>query len=138
MISTVSLETARALKEAGFPQKTLFLWASWSTGTCDMDNVVEFREFLEWRKKREHGVKDQVWDAYAAPTTDELLAVLPSQLLNHTLHIGKYDTEYEVWYEKYGIRIDQKIIMNHYRESLPEALAQMYLWLKKEGLLNGK
>ncbi len=134
MIATVSLETARRLKDAGFRQNTIFLWASWSTGTQDMDNVVEFREFLEWRKKREHGVKEQVWDAYAAPTTDELLTKIPEEYDGGSLAMTRKSVYYEI-YEPY-----EPAYVKHCfgGSNLVEALANCWLYLKQEGLIEAK
>ena len=71
----------------------------------------------------------------ARPTTDELLEELPRVIQDYTLRIGRYDSEYEIWYQRFAERASQKFIMNTYDKDLPEALAQMYLWLHKEGLL---
>lgn len=99
MIKTVSLDTAKLLKEARFPQM------------CQYGEPVT--------KKGVHEVFDK-------PTTDELLEELP-----YAININKGPFEYRVSYHIVA-RVDN---INFLDKSLPEALAQMWLFLKKENLL---
>lgn len=113
MIKTVSLETAKKLKDAGFRQ----------------DTEIFFNKGGKY---------------IAAPTTDELLDELPDHIVIDnrqfggdkrnsigTLVIGNPNYIFNVQY-----RPDISPCFKN--ESFPEALAQMYLFLAKEGLLNAK
>ena len=119
MIQTVSLETAKLLKEAGFRQDTEMFWYPNPNGTT-WDYILVTKDF-----KRVSGGLIYT----AAPTTDELLEELPSRLNEHSgvLLIFKETDAYEVCYGGH----DNRFI----NVSLPEALAQCWLWLRKEKLI---
>lgn len=138
-MKTVRLQTAKLLKEAGFPQNTTWYW--------------HFNEVYGGNHINLHNDGNNC----AAPTTDELLEELPDTLNYNKrklrLHItrgimGKDHNDkiigraFQVFY---GINAWNELTAVGYKrpwidkyficESLPEALAQMYLWLKKEGLI---
>lgn len=128
MIRTVNLETAKKLKDAGFKQDTQYYW-----------KINPFND--EWYITSLR--MDKRFAAFSAPTTDELLEELPACVVkeiaskhdvNCWLQIDKIgDSEYYVGYVH-----SQNVLYDLFNESLPEALSQMWLFLKKEGLLNGQ
>lgn len=67
---------------------------------------------------------NRIEDKINAPNTDELLEELPKHM---ALIIGLMADQKE-WFAKWDMQ-------NFYGSSLPEALASMWLYLKKEGLL---
>lgn len=125
MIHTVTLETAKLLKENGFPQITDLFWT-------DIDGISQVTE-----------MRGIIHDDFAAPTSDEILEELPSFLTINTgaqfdLIIRKDLYVYTVSYQHPSTDIyvfDNKLFVN---KSLSDTLAQMWLWLKKEGLLGGR
>lgn len=131
-VKTVSLETAKALKDAGFRQDTYFYWNH---------VMVNNRGKLEWQLDyRKIGDRNNI----PAPTTDKLLEELPCQFKYggawFDLQITKWPKEYKVQYVEFYFNDDNLLeisdsLCEFKVESLPEALAQMWLWLKKEGLL---
>lgn len=92
IIQTVSLKTAKELKEAGFKQKTIYFWMV-NPRPISERTKSEMEAFLTIEGESRN-FKDE---RCSAPTTDEILMELPV-----------------------------------------EALAQMWLWLKKGGLLEDK
>ncbi len=127
-IKTVSLETAKALKEAGFIfyKNTSFLWVDlkglwvcWYWKEFDIHCHMELKDNSNYK----------IPEAYCAPTTDELLEELPFSVDGDKLRLIR-GANTRVWHVWYG---DPKAAFMH--SSLPEALAQMWLWLHKENLL---
>ena len=111
MIKTVSLETAKLLMDAGFPQNT-----------CQMRNMLLLQSDIQYYQ-------------CALPTTDELLEELPYRIVGEhyilELVIFKNSGDYTIGYK--GKPDTSNAWVEN--ESLPEALANMWLRLKKEGLL---
>lgn len=143
MIKTVSLETAKALKEAGFRQEMHFYWR------CPTEFAIkkipqayanyEPELIAEKWSPNPHGAIQPI----AAPTTDELLEELPEIVKffidcpGASLSIQfTSDRTYFCYYAKHLNHI--AICHSELNESLPEALAQMWLWLKKENLLTNR
>lgn len=114
-IMTVTLETAKKLKAAGFGQTQPY-WAY----LADAEKKDRLWSAYELLHDRELGR-----DIVAAPTTDELLAEMPSDI-----EIMKCEKFYDVYFYS---ETDCKNSERH--ELLCEALAAMYLWLAAEGLL---
>ncbi len=132
-IKTVSLKTARLLKEAGFRQDSEYAWMWLEDETTD---DLEDKHILLHLYEIEHMALDRVF--YSAPTTDEILAELPKKILTYNLRIGcgeSYNPFYVKFVDDEDVYIGHPMIEN---ESLPEVLAAMYLWLKKEGLLKSR
>ena len=87
-VKTTSLETSKMLKEARFRQDTEYHFYRMSSNE---------KPFI--------GSRDITWQNYiifAAPTTDELLEELPRVIQDYTLRIGRYDSEYEIWYQRFA------------------------------------
>lgn len=110
MIKTVTLETATALKEAGFKQESEFYWCLFQGQTI----------LCYWETCIDKGLGEIIC---AAPTSDELLEEIPRPIT-----ILRYSGTYRL---DCGIKNQ----IGPVNESLPEALVQMWLYLKKEGLL---
>lgn len=108
MIRTVSLETAKKLKDEGFIQGTDLFWT-------EVDGSFQITP-----------MRGIIHDDYAAPTTDELLEELPWEINMNELTIEK---------GRLGFLIKYGEISIYEQKELCECLAQMWLFLKKEGLL---
>lgn len=128
-MKTVSLETAKQLKEVGFPQETEFYWR---VPDDEEKSTVESREKM---KKFYY-----IFPTYASPTADEILEELPQTIKYNgkTYHLFismGLDRQYFVVYANeldYEYNAPFPIKMRH---SLAEAVAEIYLYLKKEGLI---
>ena len=120
MIKTVSLQTAKLLKEEGFPQETALFYR-----VDEFGNVFE-RNANEDPLKMQKVLGTNIY--YAKHTTDELLEELPDDIIT----IYKVNYGYQVSCDVH--QIEKKI----YDKCLPEALAQMWLYLKKSNLLSGR
>lgn len=102
----VSLETAKRLKESGFPQgKSYWEW-------------VKPQGSEQWYLQDDYF--PQADEMVSAPTTDELLAELPI-----TTVVKQEDNSYSCFNPTIPVGTYVK------KESLPEALAE--LWLKVKG-----
>lgn len=125
MIKTVTLETAKLLKEDGFIQDTYFHYE-------ENPRILEERTDSELPFILFVNKSPGIGEIFAAPTTDELFEELPS-----TIWVQKEDKEYRLRLEKMnnGFMVEYGDKVRIYEQSLPEALAQMWLWLKKQGLL---
>lgn len=122
---TVSLKTARKLKDAGFEQSSAKIYYHW----------VQFKkEYTEPNYKTKPWHKPCLWPnasepdhvIASAPSTDELLEELPWRIKSDQLGIDKGPAHYDIYYGK-------QWYAEH--EALPEALAEMWLSLKSKGLL---
>lgn len=131
----VSLELAKQLEENGYPQKdSLFKWSFDRESTPQWEIVCN---------------QDRMWDEYqllAAPLATELLEQLPVGIepkddkdefvWNLTILkmplIPKKPEEWFVSYSALGINKEYKYFQS---VTLPDALAMMYLYLKKEELI---
>lgn len=123
-IKTVSLNTARVLKESGFPQDTSFYWYDHELRLINKD----YESSMCLAPKSDRWNYPEVdWSHYSSPTTDELLEVLPKVLNGCRLMILAFNTEYEIeYYDDSGKRFGYQL-----NESLPEALAMAWIFLKK-------
>ena len=139
-MKTVTRETAKQLKEAGFPQDTYFFYTKNGERVTPMD------------MHNQHLY-------YAAPTADEVLDQLPTTVRfpnggdkrnwQNVSHIPKKELEemrfigllginkpnkWVVLYQTYII-LGNEIKASTGSDNLAEAAALMWLYLKKEGLL---
>jgi|SRR5882724_1291020 len=130
-MKTVNRGLSEQLEEAGYPQEnTYWFWA------VEMDKG---RETSRWSLcQYDHLLPDH--PKYASPTADEILDQLPDNIDKdqfYNLFIEKIDNE------KWGIRYtnslpsrDEEIsIAKRWGNSLADATAKCWLYLKKEGLL---
>ena len=113
----VDLEIAKELEESGFPQETYFWWNECFITKISTYEIHSQKGYLEGKH-------------LSAPTSDEILKELPitiNKVKNLTIHKG--NTEYYVNYQEYN---KHPII---YDKILSNALAKMWLYLKKEGYI---
>jgi len=125
MIKTVSLETAKALRNAGFKKECDFTWEfRHPIKADDGDGWELFHRSRFLNLANRYGV--------FSPTTDELLEELPKELKGNDLAIRFNGTiGWEIGYENKYFQYEEYVNS----QSLCEAVAQMYLFLAKEGLL---
>jgi len=118
----VSLELAKKLKEAGYPQDSY--WFHTGKILLERERVVSCIE---------NGSDESKF--YAAPSVGELLAQLPKIVKDCRLEIHKYGLEEYV--VKYSLIFyscdDPQLVM--FEGLLADACGEMWIWLKKEGLL---
>lgn len=126
MIKTVSLETAKKLKDAGFEKETERRWVHLKSKKTVMESKID-----TWKCLTEDWDVDKL--GYAAPNTDELLENIPHVLQHKRLTIRKYYNAYGA-----GYMMDEGWIECFEAKELPEVLALLWLFLKKEGLLEAK
>lgn len=128
----VSLEMAKKLKEAGFPQETERWWVLHYPDSLVLPGptwqVLPICEFVHW--------KNDEYLAYAAPDAQEM--GLPESVgtdgLHGHLHIGYGTREVGKWtvgYANYERKCSE--IFDHENEA--EARAACWLWLKENGLI---
>lgn len=142
----VDLELARELKEAGFPQETLFYFVDGNI-TTDVVNEIEYDSAIncpdfnaqcsqdcskcKYGEKIEHKV-------YSAPFSDEIIKELPRKLFGCHLSIDRTGLAYYVWYVPIGTDVDKRpkdFVPGNMGYKLSTALARMWLHLKKEGYI---
>lgn len=133
----VDLEIAKELKENGFPQNTILQWRFY-------DGSVENSFLITSRASGfGHGL------ICHAPTSDEILKALPiiirdnynndfSLRIDQTCDNGEKNVTY--WsYESLNNFDDSEFILDNKMcndKKLPNALAKMWLYVKKEGYIN--
>lgn len=137
MIKTVTVETAKQLKAAGFPQNTFMMFGYWHGEEYSLQPKMSLY--------RHNGPDNTDQFSISAPTTDELMEHIPSgmyrqvQLAFNLWHFGSpriYAVQYEpVHWKITGDPTRRQPFEAIVNESLPEALAELWLWLKVEGLL---
>jgi len=122
----VSLEIAKELKEARWTKETEFWWL---LGGYEGDSGNKYwvvnKKYLAVMTKKQVKLNEGLgYKCYPAPLATEILEELPD------LRISKGDNTYLV--------IDDEGSSLEVDKSLPNALAKMWLYLKKKGLLGGK
>ncbi len=138
----VSLETAKALVATGIVIESVFSWFT----RCN-ESRLDYTDWLNVDK----------WQQYPASTSEELWTLIPYTLNSPNLeyndrgHLKFYIESRETYYQDvnkklldanvvawntYLARITDNYKVNEsFNLKLCEALAQMLLWLKKEGYL---
>jgi len=141
----VSLEIAKQLKEAGWKKETEFWWEK--IFVIETAKLYPQEKVLSIRLVKGKPIISEEDDGvlfYPAPLATEILEELPEEFeyKEHTyrLQIGKNDKWYAVWYDSTDkIEINSawsKLTFNEENEdTLPNALAKMWLYLKKERLI---
>lgn len=118
----VDLDIAKELKENGFPQQSLFYW--WKVQGFKQYSLWFLREIPTARKK------------WSAPTAEELIKELPNKYYwNLKIDLSAISNEYFV---HYGLTDKDRAWMKSHMtndEKLCNALAKLWLYLKKENLL---
>jgi len=117
----VDLEIAKELKENGFPQDCIYKWNKMKNGLYEICIIPDDLEIFH------------------APISDEILKELPTELWGCMLNIDKTNKGYYVWYlpihSEYDKRPKHDICPGHAKKKLTNALAKMWLYLKKEGYI---
>lgn len=145
MINTVSLETAKLLKEKEFRQDTELFFCEGNTYTeyeviCGTFGIIN-KETLDKTLVACYEVHPlRTLQYYASPCTDELIAELPPWIIKCSVQDDlSICSCRDGWSIIYGISCgDRETCHEEVNESLPESLAQMWLYLKSEGLIEGK
>lgn len=123
----VSLEIAKQLKEAGWKKETEFWWVdlTFSRGEWLLRNSFEASRFKEQTK-------------YPAPLATEILEELPC-IIKIKQFLGSMDGHLETYKKEYKGKIWYGVCYRSIKHctdfTLPNALAKMWIYLKKEGLL---
>jgi len=131
----VSLETAKKLREAGFPQdteSTEWAWIKWKLKFWQLEN----RRAADYPDYSEHGEGGVL----AAPDATEILEHLPigivytGERMNIYLNADDYsgDRKFECGYSMYGDCMD---FIGGREKTESEARATCYLELKENGLI---
>lgn len=131
-----SLELARKLKEAGYPQEGEFWWKHY-----EQSEVGELPILA-----RDDEINDGFMeDYYAAPLCTELLEQLPEYIdlpdgsrKYPLIYKDHYGDERGQVYRAYLSDISNPNFLGEMRfenQSLPNALAEMWLWLKENSYL---
>lgn len=108
------IEYSKKLKDL-FPESEWW----WSVTAYEEWHNLPGKVIHKNHKRKPYGVRRY----YPAPTTDELLSILPSNL-----NIYKALNHYAVYYEKYKDP-------NSHDTSLPNALAKLLIYLQEKGIL---
>lgn len=120
----VSLELAKQLKDAGFPQETLFYWIKDDFSL--KVSVIIFDDIADDLTYDVNGFK------VAAPTVAELGKALQSK--DYAFFLWGYWLEKRDCFDLVCETADRKEIINETRaDTESDARALMWLWLKKDG-----
>lgn len=137
MITTVSLPTARLLKESGFRQECEFYYTHpycMTIKECrENGHNAQIGKAIPYVKNKNKWTRfpynaSLTEEKIAAPTTDELIAELPERLI-----IEKFPYGHKVSVPYLSLPGDAVFFFEG--KFLCEALAKMYLHLAKENLL---
>lgn len=152
-MTTASIYLAKKLKENGYPQESEFYYIKHAHSRWRLAHKVphsyrlnnldgSFHCYITYYKK--YGF------IYSAPMADELLERLPYKIKikdrKYLLEMGKGETGFYVSYcciydeKSTSFCEEQECVglscsMNKSANKLPDALSEMWLYLKKEGLL---
>lgn len=143
-----TLESAKRLKELGFPQDSLWYWSDWSNNSSkgQIDKVIRLREGHPLFYKAHYSY---FWeeDLCSAFNCSELGEMLPTtidnkygdctmwlNLMGRNMHHSNGVHEYIVWYE--NGRKEETILFNKSTEV--EARALMLIHLAESGLIEGR
>lgn len=129
--NVVSLQTAKKLKEAGFPQVTYFYHVQYSNDhETNRSTICRYQDMsIEFQ----HPDKYHDERRFAAPMAEEVLRELKGRIQIDRYEDGKWGL---FWREN-----ATKMIANNHKEhadSLVEAAAVMYIYLKEHNLLPKK
>lgn len=124
---TVSIETAKKLKEAGWTKPTKLIYTNYYHGEPKDKMHLEFPAHTTDPNK------------LSAPTTDEILADLPGDITpikkQYELAIFKNTKFYEAGY---FIGEDVCYEISYNSSQLCEALADLWLWAKENGYIKAE
>lgn len=117
----VSLDTARKLKAAGFPQKTAYVWVHEFPVFNRTDRLVTAEEFEKRLSSSVlSGEARDLVECSAAPTAQEIADQLPPIVVNHFAN-GAYSAREYPDYDPLYVKAD----------TLAEVLASLWLELEE-------
>ena len=119
----VDLELAKELKENGFPQNSIYYEL--------FQKSLKVTENDDWFKEYKNQKCNKLIKVHI-PSSDEILKELPNITKDGILKIYQMISCFEVRYSPYSSNCDSKMIKD---KKLPNALAKMWLCLKKEGYI---
>lgn len=153
-MKTVSLELSKQLKEAGYPQESEFYWTNCIIGYKFEDLACSYAllldELLVVNREKipesdffgsdDDELEEKELIQYASPTADEVLDQLPARIGTDEgqVYLEIYPlTSRKGWLVNYLRKNDRLVFTPFSEESLElaDSLANMWLYLKKEGLL---
>ncbi|MGZ3593433.1 MAG: hypothetical protein ACXWOL_16300 [Ktedonobacteraceae bacterium] len=122
-MKTISLELAKQLKEAGYPQVTAFYWVI--TLTQDYH--------LSWYDGELPQVLKERNDCYSSPSAEEILDQLPEDIKHRGILIIMKSEINKTWKVSYqDVASEEEDIIGFAENFLADAAAKMWLHLKKE------
>lgn len=131
----VDLELAKELKENGFPQENSNFY--WQINHLFNNNLYfRFKDSLGFNYEQ-YLQEDSGQEIYSAPTSDEILKELPNYIskdIIYDLTIKNYPATFIVYY-KNCFEEKELIDFRFTDKKLSNALAKMYIYLKKEGYI---
>jgi len=144
-----SLELSKELKECGYKQEGLWLWVEnskdgtirlWFQEAAEIEfNSYKNASFSKWKKQ--NTTMFDTCRVYFAPTVAELGERLPKWIKPFDLmcleitHSDSPVMHINTWYVSYVCPNNKKKPIDIEDKSLANALAQMYIYLQKEGLI---
>lgn len=131
-MKTVSLEIAKQLKEAGFPQKSDMIW-------LNIDDEIELLHISKIFKP--HLPLHTI--SYAAPTAEDILDLLPERITHRRClymtptaeELLPDENNYYVFYEKASTLGEETGNPEFGGKTLVEALAKMWIYLNENDFL---
>lgn len=142
-MKTVSLETARKLKEAGFPQRGSDVYYLKLDTWTDF-HIEDEKTVTETQDLKHYDGKPVVEFCYSAPCACEILEQLPQAILKRQykaeagfkLTITMEDSSnYGLGWCVGYVNPMGEYQVSRFEKSLVEALAELYCWCKKGGYL---
>ena len=133
----VDLEIAKELKKNGFPQEICFYYSR-SNGQEDIKGNPTY-DFSSVHGGK--GIFDKIYDTRLryeycpAPTTDEILKELPHEINGFIFRIERTENEFIVGYFELSHGDDEVRFGYFYDKKLCNALAKLWLYIKKEGYI---
>jgi hypothetical protein len=128
----VSLDLAQELKEAGYPQESLFYWETTKESQVPNGNVVT-------RQSKFLNQGDNMLEWYAAPTASELGEKLPFHFTSgKTLAFDKQEDKWNCyihWHNFDNPELPKEIEHSEHGDTEANARAKCWLYLKKHNLL---
>lgn len=128
----VDLEIAEELEKNNFPQ-TIYGW--YKPNYDGRDRKPELLEVLARGTSKSSFNNLTYYRLTYAPTSDEILKELPVEINGFNFRIERTDTDFVIAYLELGYEDEVRFGYFHDKK-LVNALAKMWLYLKKEGLLN--
>ncbi len=124
----VDLKIAKELKINGYPQNTNFYHEIYTYNDGSKENgFVDYNKFLGWENSDDHTF-------FSAPISDEILKELPKEIeykFCYFLEILCLTSSYNIFYQSNG----GEELKEFDDKNLANALAKMWLYLKKEGYI---